>query len=31
MGTLYKLHTPFVIAFLGFVVVFVLAHVRGPK
>jgi hypothetical protein len=25
---LYKLHTPFVVAFLAFVVVFVVAHAR---
>jgi hypothetical protein len=28
MTELYKLHTPFVVAFLAFVVVFVVAHVR---
>lgn len=28
MQQLYNLHTPFVIAFLVFVVVFVLAHLR---
>ena len=28
MTELYKLHTPFVIAFLAFVVVFVVAHAR---
>jgi len=28
MEQLYRLHTPFVIAFLLFVVVFVLAHLR---
>jgi len=28
MTELYKLHTPFVIGFLAFVVVFVAAHVR---
>jgi hypothetical protein len=28
MEQLYRLHTPFVIAFLVFVVVFVLAHLR---
>jgi hypothetical protein len=28
MNELYKLHTPFVIAFLAFVVVFVVAHAR---
>jgi hypothetical protein len=28
MEQLYRLHTPFVIAFLAFVVVFVLAHLR---
>jgi hypothetical protein len=28
MTELYKLHTPFVMAFLAFVVVFVLAHAR---
>jgi len=31
MSTLYNLHTPFVVGFLVFVVVFVAAHVgRGP-
>jgi hypothetical protein len=28
MNELYKLHTPFVIAFLAFVLVFVVAHAR---
>ncbi len=28
MTTLYNLHTPFVIAFLAFVILFVLAHLR---
>jgi hypothetical protein len=28
MTELYRLHTPFVIAFLGFVVLFVATHVR---
>jgi hypothetical protein len=28
MNELYKLHTPFVIAFLGFVVFFVVYHAR---
>lgn len=28
MQQLYNLHTPFVIVFLGFVIVFVLAHLR---
>ena len=28
MQELYNLHTPFVIAFLAFVVIFVLAHLR---
>jgi hypothetical protein len=31
MRELYKLHTPYVIAFLVFVVVFVIAHVRGER
>ncbi len=30
MKELYSLHTPFVIAFLVFVVVFVVAHGRRP-
>jgi hypothetical protein len=29
MRELYNLHTPFVIAFLAFVALFVLAHLRG--
>jgi hypothetical protein len=28
MTELYKLHTPFVVAFLAFVIVFVVAHAR---
>jgi len=28
---LYRFHTPFAIAFLVFVVVFVLAHLREPR
>jgi hypothetical protein len=28
MTELYKLHTPFVMAFLAFVVIFVVAHAR---
>lgn len=31
MQQLYNLHTPFVIGFLVFVVMFVAANVRGPK
>jgi len=31
MKELYNLHTPFVIAFLAFVVVFVLAHARERR
>jgi len=31
MHELYNLHTPFVIAFLAFVAVFVAAHVRDRK
>jgi len=31
MSTLYNLHTPFVVGFLAFVVVFVAAHLKqGP-
>ncbi len=31
MRALYELHTPFVIAFLGFVLLFVIAHLRGDR
>jgi hypothetical protein len=31
MRLLYRLHIPFVIAFLAFVVGFVLAHARDPR
>ena len=31
MTALYNLHTPFVIAFLGFVVLFVVTHIRGRE
>jgi hypothetical protein len=31
MRTLYNLHTPFVIAFLAFVVLFVATHLRGDR
>jgi hypothetical protein len=31
MSTLYWLHTPFVIAFLAFVVVFVMTHLGDRK
>ena len=31
MTALYNLHTPFVIAFLAFVVLFVVTHIRGRE
>jgi len=31
MSTLYHLHTPFVIAFLAFVMLFVITHIGGRK
>jgi hypothetical protein len=31
MTALYNLHTPFVIAFLAFVVLFVARHIRGRE
>ena len=31
MTTLYRLHIPFVIAFLAFVLLFVITHVGGRK
>lgn len=31
MQQLYNLHTPFVIAFLAFVAIFVLAHLRSRE
>jgi len=31
MTTLYHLHTPFVIAFLAFVLLFVVTHIGGRK
>ena len=31
MSTLYHLHTPFVIAFAAFVLLFVITHIGGRK
>ncbi len=31
MRPLYELHTPFVIAFLAFVLLFVVTHLRGDQ
>jgi len=31
MRAIYNLHIPFVLAFLAFVVIFILAHARDPR